>query len=552
MTGFDAAIEKYFGPIANWLSSVVFFEVPVFGGVPIIVVWLMAAAIFLTVWLRFQPITGLKHSIQVIRGRYTAKTDPGEVSSYQALATELSGTVGLGNIAGVAVAITAGGPGAALWIALFGFLAMSVKMAEATLGVMFRRLNADGTTEGGPMYYLRDGLASIGFRRLGGVLAVLYAVFALVGVFGAGNLFQANQVTMIVAGASGSELLAGNGWIIGVVLAILAGAVVLGGVTSIARWTSALTPAMAVLYTASILVILVVNIGAVPQAFAQIVLGAFSAEGVTGGIIGVAVIGIQRALFSNAAGVGSAGMAHSASKTREPATEGFTAMWEPLVDSIGICMLTALAIVVTGVYTTGGEDGVALTAAAFGTVAGWFPILLTVAVSLFGFSTILAYAYYGELNAQFLFGSTRGVRIGFRIIWVLAIVVGAAISLDSVIAFSDAMFFLMSVPNLLGIYFLARVLRLEILRHRYRVSVGALTEVEPALQVGLRDHEPTPEQVATARERTMTEEMQLADLHRRLAADPEFPVRAEHHDDDLASPMGAPDIEGWDEEPSRV
>ncbi|MGO1201336.1 MAG: alanine/glycine:cation symporter family protein [Dermabacteraceae bacterium] len=543
MTGIDAAVEKYFGPIATWLSNVVFFEVPVFGGVPVIVVWLMAAAVFLTVWLRFQPITGLKHSIQVIRGRYTAKTDPGEVSSYQALATELSGTVGLGNIAGVAVAISAGGPGAALWIALFGFFAMSVKMAEATLGVMFRKVNEDGTTAGGPMYYLRDGLASIGRKRLGRVLAVLYAIFALVGVFGAGNLFQSNQVAAIISGASGSGFLEGNGWIIGVVLAVLAGAVVLGGVKSIARWTSALTPAMAVLYTACVLIILAVNITAVPQAFSLIVTGAFTADGVTGGIIGVAVIGIQRALFSNAAGVGSAGMAHSASKTKEPATEGFTAMWEPLVDSIGICMLTALAIVVTGVYTTGSEDGVALTASAFATVAGWFPLLLTVAVSLFGFSTILAYSYYGELNAMYLFGSTQGVKTSFRVAWVVAIIIGAAISLDSVIAFSDAMFFLMAVPNLLGIYFLSRVLRLEILRHRYRVSVGALEEVDPELQVGMGTHEPTAEQVATERERTLTEELRLAELHRQLAEDPDFPVRAEHHEEDLASPMGAP--EGW-------
>ncbi|MGO1259205.1 MAG: alanine/glycine:cation symporter family protein [Brachybacterium sp.] len=543
MTGIDAAVERYFGPIADWLSAVVFFEVPVFGGVPVIVVWLMAAAVFLTVWLRFQPITGLKHSIRVIRGRYTAKTDPGEVSSYQALATELSGTVGLGNIAGVAVAISAGGPGAALWIAIFGFFAMSVKMAEATLGVLFRKVNEDGTTEGGPMYYLRDGLASIGRKRLGGVLAVLYAVFALVGVFGAGNLFQANQVAAIISGATGSGFLQGNSWVIGVVLAVLAGAVVLGGVKSIARWTSALTPAMAVLYTACILIILAVNITAVPQAFGQIFTGAFTADGVTGGIIGVAVIGIQRALFSNAAGVGSAGMAHSASKTKEPATEGFTAMWEPLVDSIGICMLTALAIVVTGVYTTGDADGVALTASAFATVTGWFPILLTIAVTLFGFSTILAYAYYGELNAMFLFGSSNGVKTGFRIIWVLAIVVGAAISLDSVIAFSDAMFFLMALPNLLGIYFLARVLRLEILRHKYRVSIGALEEVEPALQVGMGDHEPTPEQVAAERVRTLTEELRLSDLHRQLAEDPDFPVRADHHDEELTSPMGAP--EGW-------
>ena len=212
-------------------------------------------------------------------------------------------------------------------------------------------------------------------------------------------------------------------------------------------------------------------------------------------------------------------------------------------------MLTAIAVVITGVYQGGGEDGVALTAAAFGTVAGWFPYLLTVAVALFGFSTVLAYAYYGELSAKFLFGSSARVQSIFRIAWVLAVIVGAAISLDSVIAFSDAMFFLMSVPNLLGIYFLARVLRLEILRHRYRVSVGALSEVESDLQVGMGSHEPTAEQVAAEEHRTLTEELRLADLHRQLAEDPDFPVRADHHDDDLASPMGETDYDDWAQDP---
>lgn len=541
MSGIDALMEQIFGPIADRLSKIVFYEVDIWGGIPLIVVWLMAAALFLTVWLRFQPITGLKHSIQVIRGKYTAKTDPGEVSSFQALATELSGTVGLGNIAGVAVAIVAGGPGAALWIAIFGFFGMSVKMAEATLGVMFRRVKEDGSTEGGPQYYLRDGLAMIGFKKTGRVLAVMYAIFALVGVFGAGNLFQANQVAAIVSDASGSAFWQGNQWLIGAIMAALAAVVILGGVKSIAKWTSALTPAMAVLYILCTLLIIVMNIQDVPHALSSIVTGAFTAEGIEGGIIGVAVVGIQRALFSNAAGVGSAGMAHSASKTKEAATEGFTAMWEPLVDSIIVCMLTAVAITVTGVYTQGGDDGVALTSAAFGTVAGWFPVLLTVAVALFGFSTVLAYEYYGELNAQFLFGSSAVVRTAFRVIWVLAVVIGAAISLDSVVAFSDAMFFLMAIPNLLGIYFLSRVLRLEILRHKYRADTGALTVIQdPDLQVGMGDHEPTPEQIEAARLAEEAEQNRLAELHRTLEEDPDFPVRAPHHDESLSSPMGEP------------
>lgn len=529
MGSIDAAIENVFGPIATVLSTVVFYEVPIWGGIPIIVVWLMAAAMFLTVWLRFQPITGFKHSIQVIRGRYTRKTDPGEISSFQALATELSGTVGLGNIAGVAVAIATGGPGAALWIAIFGFFGMSVKMAEATLGVMYRRVKPDGSTEGGPQYFLRDGLAAIGFKRTGKVLALMYAIFALVGVFGAGNLFQANQVSMIVSNATGNEFLTGNQWIIGVIMAVLAAVVFLGGVKSIANATSAITPLMAILYFLCTLIIILANIQHLPAAISTIITGAFTPQGVTGGVIGVAVAGIKRALFSNAAGVGSAAMAHSASKTREPATEGFTAMWEPLVDSVIICMLTAIAITVTGVYEAGGEDGVALTAAAFGTVASWFPILLTIAVALFGFSTVLAYEYYGELQAQFLFGSSATVRIVFRIVWVAAIVIGAAASLKSVVAFSDAMFFLMAIPNLLGIYFLAKVVRLEILRHKVRTTTGSIPVVaDPDLQAGLRDHEPTPEQVQAAADEDAAERERLDDLHRRLGADPEWAHHDEH------------------------
>ena len=542
MHAIDPIIQAVFGPVAEVLAAIVFIEIPVFGGVPVIVLWLMAAAIFMTVWLRFQPITGLGHSIGIIRGKASAKTDPGEVSSFQALATELSGTVGLGNIAGVAVAISVGGPGAALWIIIFGVFAMSVKMAEATLGVKYRRVAEDGTTRGGPMYYLRDGLAEIGLPRLGLVLGGLYAVFAVIGVFGAGNLFQANQVTAVVLGAVGVGFWADNRWLLGVVLAIGAAAVILGGITSIARWTARITPAMAILYAICALAVVGANIDRLPAALATIVTGAFTPEGATGGVIGVAVVGIQRALFSNAAGVGSAGMAHSASKTKDPATEGFTAMWEPLIDSVVVCTLTALAITVSGAHEAfagdAGADGVAITATAFSSVSSWFPVLLTVSVVLFGFSTILSYSYYGELAAAYLFGDGRGVRVGFRIFWVLAVIVGAASSLDAVILFSDAMFFLMSVPNLLGLYLLGRVVRLEILRRRVRADTGTLPVIAPELQVGMGDHEPTPEQVAEAARVEEAEAAQIARVRRTLAEDPDFPVRAEHHDDDLASPMG--------------
>lgn len=520
----DQIIDSLFTPISTAISQVVFFSVPVLDAeLPLIVVWLMAGAVFLTFWLRFQPIRGMRHSFAIIRGRFTRKTDPGVISSFQALATELSGTVGLGNIAGVAVAISLGGPGAALWIIIFGFFAMSLKMAEATLGVKYRTINADGSTSGGPMYYLRDGLKQIGFGRLGAFLAVLYSIFTLGGTIGVGNLFQANQAAAAISGQlDPGGWLDQNRWVVGIGLAVLVGVVILGGIGSIARWTSRITPAMALLYFLCALTIIVVHITELPQAVVSIVVGAVTAEGVTGGAVGAFIIGMQRALFSNAAGVGTAGMAHSAVKTRDPATEGYVAMWEPFIDSVVICTLTALAVTVTGVAAGGVEEGstaegIALTAQAFATVAPWFPVPLTICAVLFGFSTILSYAYYAELASVHLFGEHRGVRIGARIVWVLATALGAAISLSSVIDFADSMFFLMTVPNLLGIYLLARVLRLEILRHKKRVDTGMIAVVPPELRVGMRnDHEPTAEQRASERERLERLDTRALEIRRAL------------------------------------
>lgn len=530
MGNIDAAIEAFFAPIASVLSAIVFFKLPVFGGVPVVVLWLMAAAIFFTIWLRFQPITGFKHSLQVIRGRFAAKTDPGEVSSFQALATELSGTVGLGNIAGVAIGIVAGGPGAALWIALFGIFAMSVKMAEATLGAKYRRVLPDGTTVGGPMYVLKEGFAEIGWKRTGAVLAAIYAVCALIGMIGGGNLFQANQVTLLVtAGFGEGSFVAENNWIVGVVLAVMVAVVVLGGVTSIARYTSAITPFMAIIYILATLVLIVMNIQALPGALAEIVTGAFTAKGVTGGVIGVAVVGIQRALFSNAAGVGTAAMSFSATKNRTPATEGYTAMWGPLIDSVVVCMLTAVSIVITGVHRTGDQnaDGVELTAQAFSTVAGWFPILLTIVVFLFGFSTLLSYSFFCEMLATYLFGPTKRVRLTLRVVYVLLTVVGASISMTSMVAFADATTFLVTIPNLIGLYVLAKVVRREILWHRTRVDTGSLVALDPSIAVGMRDHEPTEQQVQDAERERTAEKDRLDQLHRTLGADPDW----SHHDE---------------------
>lgn len=524
----DETINERVAPVSDFVEGIVFFAVPIGGvEVPLIIVWLAAAALFFTFYLRLQPITGFGKSLGIIRGRFTRKTDPGEVSSFQALATELSGTVGLGNIAGVALAVSLGGPGAALWIIIFGLFSMSVKMVEATLGVKYRTIHADGSISGGPMYFLRDGLADIGRPGLGRFLAIFYCLATLGGMLGAA-LFQSNQSTAILVDATGGadSFFADKLWLVGSVIALLVGIVVIGGIRRVATWTSRITPLMAILYFVCVLVIIVVHAPEVPHAIGLIVTGAFTGPGVAGGAVGVAIIGIQRALFSNAAGVGTAAMAHSASKTTKPASEGYVAMWEPLIDSVIVCSLTALAITVTGRYETGASDGIELTAEAFRSVTAWFPLLLTVAAVLFAFSTMLAYCYYGQKTLGFMTGDSALAERIFQIVWVIFIVIGASASFDAIMSLADSVFFLMAVPNLLGIYFLAKVVRLEILRYRTQRDLGRITEVDEDLRVGMGDHDPTEEQMAAAvagRKRKKERSAQIKAEIRELKA-----LRAQH------------------------
>lgn len=500
----DQALENVFGPFVDFLEKVVFFGVPVAGAeLPLLIVWLLAAGIFLTFWLRIRPFKDLKLSIGIIRGHYSRYKDPGQVTSFQALATELSGTVGLGNIAGVAVAIAIGGPGAVLWIILGGLLGMAIKMAEATLAQKYRKIHEDGTVSGGPMYYLRDGLSAIGRPKLGRALGYSFAFCMMIAVMGAGNIFQSNQLTAQIINTTGGEdsPLSGNGWIIGLILAVLVGVVIIGGITSIARVTSRIVPLMAILYLGCVLVILAANYTEVPSSIALIFTTAFSPEGVGGGIVGVAIIGIQRALFSNAAGVGTAGLAHSATKNRRPAEEGFVAAWEPFVDSVVICTMTALAIIVTGSYNDTESDGVAITSDAFATVGTAFTVLLTACVVLFAFSTILAFSYYGRKTAGFLFGQSRIAERIYDLVYIAMIVIGASVSLDTVVRFSDAMFFIVTVPNLLGIYFLAKVLKREIVEQRHGIQTGAIPvvpELERSTMLGRsRTTSPRPSRKTT-------------------------------------------------------
>ncbi len=472
--------EPFFDRILNKITEIVFYPVTI-GGVDIlpIVVWLIVAAVFFTVYLGFLNVRGFAHAINLVRGRYSKPEDAGEVSHFQALATAVSGTVGLGNIAGVAVAITLGGPGATFWMILAGFLGMSTKLAECTLGVKYRKEHADGTVSGGPMYYLRDGLADLGLKGLGKVLAAAFAVFCILGSLGGGNMFQANQATAQILAVTGNEGNTGLTWAIGIAFALAVGMVILGGIKSIAKVTEKIVPFMAALYLLACLVVILANLEKVPGAFGDIVSGAFSPEGITGGVVGVLIVGFQRAAFSNEAGIGSASIAHSAVKTNEPSTEGHVALLEPFIDTIVICTMTALMIVISGVWEDGqGSEGVALTSSAFETVVPWFPNVLAVAVILFAFSTMISWSYYGMKATGYLFGDNRTAENVYKVVFCIFTVLGSVTALDAVLGFSDAAIFLMSVPNVIGLYILARVLRKEISQYRAKIANGEIQRVK--------------------------------------------------------------------------
>ncbi|GGS18752.1 alanine/glycine:cation symporter family protein [Deinococcus knuensis] len=483
---FDERINAAVSPVSSFLSSVIFASVSVGGvSVPLIVVWLFVAAIIFTLTFRFINFSGFWHAVQIATGRYDRPDDdaPGTITHFQALTTAVSGTVGLGNIAGVAVAISLGGPGATFWMILAGLLGMSTKFVECTLGVKYREIQKDGRVDGGPMFYLRDGLAEVGRARLGRIMAAVFAVCMVFASLGGGNMFQSNQAYQQIVNATGGPAspLNGNGWLAGLVLAVLVGAVILGGIRSIANVTGKLVPMMAALYILSVLVILGLNFSAIPAAFGAIISGAFSPQGVAGGVIGVMIQGIRRATFSNEAGIGSAAIAHSPVKTRRPVTEGFVGLLEPFLDTVVICTMTALAIVITGAYTQAGLDGVGITDTAFRSVAPWFSWLLTVAVVMFAYSTMISYAYYGTRAVRYLFGPSELATNVFKVVFLVFIVIGASMNLGSVIDFSDAMLFSMSIPNIIGLYFLIPVVKRELANYRADLKAG---RVQPAPRNG--------------------------------------------------------------------
>ena len=441
---------------------------------PIVVLWLIFGACFFTLRMNFINLRGFRHAITVTAGAYDNPDEEGEITHFQALSAALSATVGLGNIAGVAIAVAVGGPGAVFWMVLAGFLGMSSKFTECTLGQMYRVKDDKGSVSGGPMQYLHRGLDELGMGAFGKVLAIIFAVMCIGGSLGGGNMFQANQSAQLAGEIV--PIFGDYPWLYGVLLAVAVGAVIVGGIKRIGMAASAIVPAMCGIYVVAGLVVLVVNAAEVPAAFGVIISSAFSTSSVAGGAIGVLIRGFRRAAFSNEAGVGSAAIAHSAASTEEPVREGIVALLEPFIDTIIICTMTGLVIVTSGVYTDESLTGIAVTAAAFATVIPWFPIILSLAAVLFAFSTMISWSYYGERCWTSLFGT--GSSLIYKLIFLVCVFLGSVFSLGSVLDFSDLMILGMAFPNILGCLLLSGKVREALDSYMNKLGSGEFKRVK--------------------------------------------------------------------------
>lgn len=506
--GMDEKIDKAFGNYTGWFVDLIFYSFEIFEGVnvPWVLIVLIVGALFFTFYFKFINVRGFFTSIRIVQGKYDSieehgnvassdifpdahdsdkdskliEDNPvtirvehdeniGEVTHFQALTAALSATVGLGNIGGVAIALSVGGPGATFWMILAGLLGMSSKFVECTLGVKYREIEPDGTVFGGPMYYLKKGIKG----PVGKILAVLFAIMCIGGSFGGGNMYQVNQAFEMLEHVTGGEtsFLNGYGAVFGIIMAILVGIVIIGGIKKIASITDKIVPFMVVIYVLAVLIVLGVNVSYIPQAFGQIIDGAFGWESVAGGAIGVVIVqGFKRAAFSNEAGIGSASIAHSAVKTKNPASEGMVALLEPFIDTVLVCTMTALVIIISDLlpganvvdYGVEVTEGVKVTSMAFSQTLSWFPWVLALAVLLFAFSSMISWSYYGFQAWSYLFGRSKVIGNVYKVIFCLFVIVGAASKLDSVINFSDAMIFAMLVPNMVGLIILAPTVRREL------------------------------------------------------------------------------------------
>lgn len=462
----DQAIDAAFAPVSKAVESVIFYTEPFTGhDIKLILIWLVAVSLFFTVYLGFINFRYFGHALDVLRGKYDDKQGGGQISSFKALMTSLSATVGLGNIAGVAVAISVGGPGAAFWLMIMGFVNMSAKFAESALGMKYRHHDDPDdpqSVSGGPMYYLRDGFARRGWTKTGKFLAAMFSVCVIGGAIGGGNMFQANQVFQQVVVVSGGEASwwADKGWLFGIILSLAVGVVIIGGLKSIATVSSAIVPAMCIIYVVAGLAVIGVNYEAIPASLVMIVKMALVPEAGFGALLGAFLMGVQRAVFSNESGIGSAAIVHATAQTGSHIGQGFVAMLGPFIDTVIVCMITALVIVITGVYEGGqGMEGVALTSRAFASTLPWFPYLLAFVVFMFAYSTLIGWSYYGLKGANYLFGEGRTVDLTYKIIFCLFVIVGCASALENIVSFSDALMFSMAIPNVIGLYVLARELK---------------------------------------------------------------------------------------------
>ncbi|BDS13686.1 alanine/glycine:cation symporter family protein [Aureispira anguillae] len=499
--GIDQKIDEAFKPIADAIFNFVLYSIPLGGGLsaPIVLIVLISGALYFTFYFAFPNIRYLGLAIKTVKGDFyeptsTSNITPsdhqratvlddmpdtirdesaqGEVTPFQALTAALSATVGLGNIAGVAVALSVGGPGATFWMILAGILGMATKFTECTLGVKYREIDADGTVHGGPMYYLSKGLDSKGLGGLGKVFAVFFAIMCVGGSFGGGNMFQANQAAaQFLSMVYGNDIPLAAKTIFGVIIAILVAVVIIGGIKRIGQVTEKIVPFMAVLYVGAAIVIIIMNIAAIPAAVGLIFSGAFTPTAAVGGFIGVLIQGFQRAAFSNEAGVGSAAIAHSAVRTAHPASEGMVALLEPFIDTVVICTMTALVLIVTnidgGFMTYGSQvpDGVVVTSTAFESTIPGASYILTIAVVLFAFSTMLSWSYYGLQAWKYLFGKGKTTDLVYKVLFCVFVVIGSAAGLGSVVHFSDAMIFAMVFPNIIGLLILAPVVKEEVAKY---------------------------------------------------------------------------------------
>lgn len=475
----EDVIDEKFKPLVDFLEVIILykpFEKYDFH-ISIVVLWLIFGALMFTLCFRFIHIRLFKHAIDITRGLYDKKDEAGEVSHFQALVTALSGTLGLGNISGVAVAIAMGGAGATFWMIVAGFLGMTAKFLECTLGVKYRTIDEKGEVSGGPMYYLSKGLALKNQVGLGKFLALIFAIFCVGGTIGGGNMFQANQAYLQLSYVY--PFLAGNGFAFGMIMAILVGVVIIGGIKKIASVTDKLVPIMCGIYILVGLIIIFMHIDQTGIAFQKIIHGAFSGEAIVGGAAGALVIGFQRAAFSNEAGIGSAAIAHAAVKTDEPLTEGIVSILEPFLDTIVVCTITALIIIFSGMDEgAAGLSGAQITTSAFTSTFPWFKHVLTLSILLFAYATMISWSYYGLKAWTYLFGDTKKKKLIYNLIYLSFAVIGASVNMKSVMSFSDMMILGMSFPNILGLYILAPEIKKDLAIYLNKLKTGEIRKIK--------------------------------------------------------------------------